>query len=297
MSALDDLLRLMDVRCRVYHNFQLCGDWAVDEHELDQTCLHLVCYGNCVLHYQGKEWPLYPGDLIVFPKEQPHRIRATHPTQQPMQRRSLAEPAKSDGTALLCASVHFAHPSSDALLRSLPELTLIRRSEDNRPWLAPLAQMILQESLVDRPGQAAVLDQLAALIFMQMIRQSQALGETQPGLLSLHQDAALKGVLAAVHAHPDQAWTLASLAREAAMSRSRFAQRFKAVSGWTPAEYLLWWRMQQAWTLLGEGASVLATAQQVGYQSEAAFSRSFKRHFGQAAGQVRRLGARGRPGD
>ena len=288
MSALDDLLRVMDARCQVYHNFQLCGNWEVDEHELDQTCLHLVCYGDCVLHYQGEEVPLTRGDLVVFPKERPHRISSVRPTESPMARLPLSEPAQPEGTALLCASVHFAHPSAEDLLSNLPELTLIHHSEANRTWLEPLAQMILQESQADQPGQAAVLDHLAALIFMQVLRQTDAVGDASPGLLRLHQDPVMKGALAAFHAEPDKAWTLERLARQAAMSRSRFAQHFKAQSGWTPAQYLLWWRMQQAWTLLGRGVSVLETALQVGYQSEAAFSRSFKRHYGQSAGQVRR---------
>jgi len=91
-----------------------------------------------------------------------------------------------------------------------------------------------------------------------------------------------------MHQHPEQEWTLESLAAVAALSRTAFAETFKAVSGWTPGQYLTWWRMQLAWSLLQSGTKTAEVAHQVGYQSESAFSRVFQKMFAISAGKVRR---------
>lgn len=85
-------------------------------------------------------------------------------------------------------------------------------------------------------------------------------------------------------------WDLAGLARECPISRTRFSNQFRHLSGWTVMQYLTWWRMPLAWAELAKGLSVYATAEKVGYLSEPAFSRAFKKAFGVSAGQVKRNG-------
>ncbi len=109
-----------------------------------------------------------------------------------------------------------------------------------------------------------------------------------PGVLRLHTDSGLVRALQAFHEEPAQPWSLSDLAAEAAMSRSRFAAEFRRLSGWTPGYYMTWWRLQVAWQRLNRGDAVMATALAVGYQSEAAFSRAFRREFGVSAGSIRR---------
>jgi AraC-like DNA-binding protein len=94
--------------------------------------------------------------------------------------------------------------------------------------------------------------------------------------------------MGAIHQAPSNSWTLASLARCAAQSRTQFAKSFREVGGITPMEYLTWWRMQLAWLHLNDGDSVVSVAERVGYQSESAFMRAFKREFDFSAGQVRK---------
>ncbi len=288
-SPLDDLLALIDLRCTVYHNQQLCGDWELAEHEVGQTCFHLVSHGTCELSWAGRQWQLSAGDLVLFPAEEPHRLRTLEPAGQPMQSLRMDQSIDAPNTGLMCASVQFAHQASRALLAALPPMTLLRRTEASEPWLTPLLQQILRESRQPAPGQAAVLDHLAELVFMQAIRyhDNQA-GPRAVGILNLLRDARLARAIRAFHAAPAHHWTLDALATEAAMSRSRFAVHFRATSGWTPAHYMTWWRMQVAWTCLQRGDSVLSVAQAVGYRSEAAFSRAFQRAFGTTAGAVRR---------
>ncbi|TGG93314.1 AraC family transcriptional regulator [Natronospirillum operosum] len=287
-SALDTLLGMVDLRCTVYHNQQLCGNWELAEHEIGQTCFHLVSHGECELSWGGRHWSLAKGDLVLFPAEQPHQLRTLEPQERPMQTFGMEQPLQSGHTGLLCASVTFAHQASRALLEALPEMTLLRRDPGNDPWLNPLLQQVLWESQHPAPGQAAVLDQLAELIFMQAIRHQRTDDATPAGLLGALRDPGLARAMTRFQARPEHPWTLSELAAEAAMSRSRFANHFRRISGWTPARYMAWWRMQLAWTHLSRGTSVLATALQVGYQSEAAFSRAFRATFGVSAGAVRR---------
>lgn len=287
-SALDALLHLIDLRCSVYHNQQLCGDWELAEHEIGQTCFHLVSHGQCELNWAGETWHLRAGDLVLFPAEQPHRLRTVAKTGHPMQSMEPAGAWAPDNTGLLCASVTFAHQASRALLEALPAMTLLRRDDHNEHWLTPLLQQVVWESQHPAPGQAAVLDQLAELIFMQSIRHHQADAARPAGVLGLLSDSRLARAVDRFHANPAYHWTLSELAEQAAMSRSQFAARFNRVSGWTPARYMTWWRMQQAWHQLACGHSVMAVALAVGYQSEAAFSRVFRQTFGVTAGSVRR---------
>lgn len=290
-SPLDELLALIDLRCTVYHNQQLCGDWELAEHEVGQTCFHLVSHGTCELSWGGRQWQLGAGDLVLFPAEEPHRLRTLKPADQPMQTFSMDQHLEQDHTGLLCASVHFAHQASHALLAALPPMTLLRRTEANAPWLTPLLLQILRESRHPAPGQAAVLDHLAELVFMQALRHhDNDSGSAATGVLNLLRDKRLARAVHAFHDAPEQHWTLDELATKAAMSRSRFAAHFRAISGWTPAHYMTWWRMQLAWTCLQRGDSVISVAQTVGYRSEAAFSRAFRRAFGTTAGAVRRAG-------
>lgn len=287
-SALDTLLRLVDLRCTVYHNQQLCGAWELEEHEPGQTCFHMVSHGRCELSWAGQTWELSAGDLVLFPAEQPHRLRTVAQTGQAMQTLDMAQPLQPQNTGLLCASVTFAHRAAQTLLQALPDMTLLRRDGQDRPWLTPLLQQVVWESQHPAPGQAAVLDQLAELIFMQAIRHHQTESGSPQGILGLLQDAHLTRAINRFQQQPERHWTLADLAAESAMSRSQFAQRFRQASGWTPARYMTWWRMQLAWEQLVRGTSVLQTALAVGYRSEAAFSRAFQQTFGLTAGAVRR---------
>lgn len=287
MSSFDDLLRLINLRCEIYHNHRLCGDWEVSEHAPGQTCFHLVSQGACDLEYQGQHWSLEAGDLILFPQEKRHRMRTLMATNDPMQRLPMSVDAE-ESTGLLCAEVRFSHRAAQAVLAGLPKLTIIRHSDPQTEWLQPIIDQIVQESQQAEAGHQAVLDHLAALLFMQAVRHAGRQTEQVPGVLKLHTDSRLVRALQTFHAAPEKHWSLSDLAEAAAMSRSRFAAEFRRLSGWTPGHYMTWWRMQLAWQQLSGGKSVLATALSVGYQSEAAFSRAFRKQFEASAGSVRR---------
>lgn len=108
-------------------------------------------------------------------------------------------------------------------------------------------------------------------------------------MLAVYGHPCLAQAINAIHQRPDDAWTLDSMAKEAALSRTSFAEIFKAVCGWTPGQYLTWWRMQLAWSLLTDGKIIAEVASRVGCPSEAAFSRIFQKTFKKIAQRKREI--------
>ena len=288
MDALQDLLGLIRVRVDVYHNARVCGDWVIREHSDGNTCFHMPTQGECRLTVPGHgEWQLHEGDLAIFPRELAHRMVPSEPLQGPQEHVPIPAGQDRPGTSMLCGEVVFQHDGHAALLDSLPAVLIVPRAADT-PWLATLLEMIVAESLATEAMSNVVLDRLCELLFVFAVRHYAMHTAREPGLLGLYGDERLARALVAVHADPARSWQLDEMAAAAAMSRTRFAAAFRAASGWTPMQYLTWWRMQLARTRLAARHSVADVAHAVGYRSEAAFSRAFRKAFGVTAGAVRR---------
>ncbi|MDT8427767.1 MAG: AraC family transcriptional regulator [Pseudomonadales bacterium] len=289
MSATADLIRLLRLQVHIYHNAKVCGDWQIREHALGQTCFHIVTTGSCrVTIPRNLDTTLHAGDLILFPREVSHQLLPLEPLVGTQEHLPYHQAADLPGTGLLCAEMSFSHQASEQLLASLPEVVVIRNNADN-PWLQPLLELTVRESHEHSSGSEAVLDRLCELLFIYALTHYFSNAPEQlTGTLALHSHPRLRHVLDALHSNPGAAWTLSSMAREAAQSRSLFANTFRQVSGWTPMQYLTWWRMQLASSHLQSGMSVAEVAESLGYRSQAAFSRAFKKCFGINAGQMRR---------
>jgi AraC-like DNA-binding protein len=181
---------------------------------------------------------------------------------------------------LLGLAFTFRSGRSDFLLQALPQFIVLRRDDTK---ILPLTHSAI-ECLVndDQPGYIAVADQLAELIVTSLIR-SAVLSKTVPATSWINslQDRHISRALAAIHAEPQRAWSLVTLAQEAHLSRSSFAARFHFLVGQTPMDYVNRWRMQLAADLLIETrTAVTLIAQQVGYQSDRVFRRVFKQQMG-----------------
>ncbi len=288
MSASEDLVQLLKLQVNVYHNAKVCGNWMLDHYDPQQTCFHIVTTGVCRLQVPGHldDTLLNDGDLLLFPKELPHSMSPATAANGPQQHRPYADPQSEGGTGLLCAEIRFRHQAGDYLLQSLPPVLLIRNDE-NTPWLQYISSMIIEVSQRDSPMSRAIVNQLAELLFIHVLDHLLEQQTLQPGLLALHSDSRISKALNAIHRDPTRHWALTELAGEATMSRTLFANSFKILSGWTPMQYLSWWRMQLAWKHLSHGKGVSETADLVGYQSTAAFSRAFQACFGKRASQVK----------
>jgi AraC-like DNA-binding protein len=150
------------------------------------------------------------------------------------------------------------------------------------PWLSELARVAVAEAEGKRMGSDSVLGKLTELMFIEVVRQHiERLPEGQDGWLAGLRDPLISKALSVMHAAPANDWDVESIARQAGASRSEFAERFTQFVGIPPMQYLSKWRMQIASGLLADNVNIAAIAAEVGYGSEAAFSRAFKKIVGQ----------------
>jgi AraC-like DNA-binding protein len=268
---------------------------------------HIVTSGRC---YAGRigEQPIemLPGDVIVFPQGDPHFMSSGNRVLLEDDRFGV-RPARyadtvsiGDGSSvdatLVCGFFGCDRLPFNPLLASLPHTLHARGLSDG--YLDAFTRRAVEESKPGRAGGSSVLTRLAELMFIEVLRHHLgALPAGQSGWLAGLGDPVVANALARLHADPARAWTLEELAAEVASSRSRLADRFASLIGHAPMQYLGAWRMQIAAGLLAQGSTkISAVAAAVGYDSEAAFSRAFKKATGLAPGAWRERKAGATPG-
>ncbi|MDQ3410692.1 MAG: AraC family transcriptional regulator, partial [Chloroflexota bacterium] len=195
---------------------------------------------------------------------------------------------------LICGAVRFDHPVARNLVEILPEIIHIEAS--NTPqmdWMQSTLRLMAAEACELRPGGEAVITRLGDILVIQAIRAwMESDPAAQRGWLGALRDPQIGRAISHIHRDPARNWTVASLAHELAMSRSAFAARFTELVGESVMSYVARWRMQVAVAALkAEGATVGELADRLGYRSEAAFSRAFKRIIGVSPGAIRRTAA------
>ena len=159
----------------------------------------------------------------------------------------------------------------------------------SRTWLGTTLKFTISEAKAARPGNAAMLGRLTELMFVEILRQyMHQLPAGRGGWLAGLDDVHVGKALRLIHANPQRNWTVGELAREAATSRSVLAQRFTELVGESPIRYLAGWRIQLAKQLLRDGTNIAEVSGQIGYESEAAFNRAFKRTTGSPPASWRR---------
>jgi AraC-like DNA-binding protein len=257
---------------------------------------HVVTEGSCYGGLIGKPpVRLEAGDVIVFPHGDAHVMSSAPGMLSPPKlenylpppRTQLPMPVRSGGggserTHLVCGFLGCDIRPFNPLISTLPRLLHVRdRDGGARGWLSHFVQVALAESRDKRAGGESVLARLSELMFVQAIRRHlEAMPDEQRGWLAGLRDPYVGRALAVLHERPTHDWSLDELAREASLSRSALADRFGRLVGQPPMTYLAQWRMQIAAGLLARGSKVSAVATEVGYESEAAFNRAFKRFVG-----------------
>ena len=283
-ALLDTILAAYQLRARITDNMRYCGRWRDWDPQAPAgtAWLHLMDQGSCWMKLEGVDEPvlLRAGDLVVLPRGTAHVLT---PTEESM---------KGDGyTTMLCGELEFESASGNPVLAGLPDLVLIHGASTGDAFRC-LAELLVQEANRGGFGSQAVMDKLADALFVMALRQHLLSADSRRGLFAAMADARMRRVLDAMHRAPGRAWTVASLAEVALMSRTAFAERFAEVLEETPYQYLTRWRMAQALKLLRDPRlSVAHVAERLGYQTEAAFRRSFKRVHGYGPGSVRRRAA------
>ena len=246
IDAFSQILHLLKLDAHVYFNAKVCGNWRINEHTLGATCFHIVTVGSCVLDIPGHiNGVLNYGDLVIFPRELSHSMVPVRPQTGEQVWFDFRVAQDLEGTGLLCGEMRFQHKGSCYLLDALPPVFVIRNDASNN-WLRPLLEMIVTENMMLGPASKALLDKLSELLFTYALRQYLIDHPNEVGMLAVYGHPRLSQAINAVHQRPDYEWTLDSMAKEAALSRTSFAEAFKAVCDWTPGRYLTWWRMQLA---------------------------------------------------
>ncbi len=302
-DPLGEALHLLRMSGAFYCRSELSAPWGMTLHPMPgYLWFHVVTTGRVLLEIDETHtrW-LQPGDLALVPHGNGHRLRSEPGAEAPEildldleQLSDRYEVVRHGGggapTTLICGAVRFDHPAARNLVGILPGFIAIDASDAPRAaWMQGVFGLMAMEAREFRPGGEAVITRLADVLVIQAIR---AWIETAPaartGWLGALQDPDIGRALALIHRDPARAWTVASLASELSMSRSAFAARFTELVGEPAMQYVTRWRMHVALsTLETEGATVAELADRLGYRSEAAFARAFKRVVGIPPGAVR----------
>ena len=290
-DGLSAILARLGVTAEIFMQADLCGQWAMDTSGHRKVPFHLVEQGTGWLHTSDSEPPqlLGSGDFVVFPHDAPHCITSNQDTPLPHIINQV--PEKSDGkiTSLLCGFFEFRNRNAWPLLDSLPDAIVLDLKEGGRQHSAyPLVQLMISELEGNQQGMGAVLNQLAYLLFIQVLRMQIESGASA-GLLFALADKQIGRALNLLHLNFQHDWSVAELANEICMSRSVFSEKFVSLVEKTPMRYLAEWRMQEASDMLRSSDTSIATiADSVGYSSEMAFRKAFRKITGETPGRVRR---------
>jgi AraC-like DNA-binding protein len=273
---------------------------------------HILVDGDCVIECGAlPAVSMEAGDVIVFPHGDLHTMRS-HDGTQATSIGSVLAPGSGDAmrqvsfggggrtSSFICGYLS-CEQRFNPLIGSMPTMLLVRSRDeyagieavDDRgrrattvpegsgTWLGTTLKFTINEAKAARPGNAAMLGRLTELMFMEMLREyMQQLRADQGGWLAGVKDPQVGKALRLLHADPARDWTVEELAREAAVSRSVLAARFADLVGEAPMHYLFNWRMQLAKQMLRDSRTIQDVALRVGYESEAAFNRAFKRATG-----------------
>ncbi|MEP2717089.1 AraC family transcriptional regulator [Pseudophaeobacter sp.] len=302
-DPLGEILHLLKLTGTFYCQSDLTAPWGIDIPPLQGAmAILVVTEGQCWLELAGEE-PLAvgAGDLILLTCGPKHRLLSTpggssvELAQLPVHQVSEAYETLQFGgggalTRAMYGIVRFDHAAGQRLVSLLPKpLHVASWGAQFSDWLQSTLRFIACEARALRPGGETMITRLADIIVIETIRNwISSAPEAQAGWLLGLRDAQIGRAIREMHRTPAQDWTVADLAGVAGMSRSAFSARFTALMGQPAMQYLTGWRMQLARAqLLDGGQSLAAIAQGLGYQSEPAFSRAFKRVYGLPPGRLR----------
>jgi AraC-like DNA-binding protein len=262
MDQLAPLLSQVSLSARVFFAGELCQTASFDDSELVGH-LHLVKAGRVAVIMQGTEVALIERpSVLLIPRPCDH---------------SLA-PKDPEGFELMCASLDLGFKVRSPLAMALPKLLVV--PFEGAGTLEPALRILFEEAFGAGYGRQAALDRLTEYFLILILRHITTTGGLKEGIFAALSDQRLSRAVLAMHDRPAHPWGLDELASLAGMSRARFAVNFRETVGVTPLEYLTDWRLSLAQTMIRQGRSLKGVASEVGYQSQAAFTRVFTRKIG-----------------
>jgi AraC-like DNA-binding protein len=303
-DPLGEALHFLRMSGSFYCLSEFTAPWGLDLPPMqDCVMFHVVTAGECRLEVAGAETcVLRPGALALVPHGRGHILNSA-PDVKAGKLFDLPRELVSDRyehlrhggggapTTMLCAAVRFEDPSAHHLLRLLPRLISVDTwNSPELEWLQSTLRFLTAEARELRAGGETVITRLADILVIQAIRAWIATdAQAQTGWLRALRDKQIGRAIALIHRDPARDWTVASLASAVGMSRSAFAARFTDLVGEPAMQYVLRWKMHAALKWLKESdATISQLATKLGYESEAAFSRAFKRLIGISPGAARK---------
>jgi AraC-like DNA-binding protein len=327
-DTLSDLLRAVRLRGALYYYIEGADPWVAEAPPAREILsaimpgaghmieFHGIASGSCWAAIAGQQpVRMQAGDIVLFPQGDPHTMSSApgmraermdlglffhpRPHQLPF---VLCVDAKGETTALLdgggvdrtkvvCGFLGCDARPFNPLLASLPRMIhMPGAATGDGSWIAQFLRTVVEESNRHRPGGEAMLERMSEMMFVDVLRRYvDGLPEGETGWLAGLRDPGVGRAIAVMHERPSEDWTLEKLGEAAGMSRSVLHERFTHFLGQAPMQYLASWRMQLAAGMLRDSdAKLIEIALDVGYESEAAFSRAFKRSVGASPGAWRR---------
>ncbi len=314
MDALSEVLKIVKLRGALFFNAEFSAPWCVASSQSSQIA-PLLCPGAghvIIYHYlaDGRAYAQLPGgsrrdlglgDVVIFPHGDAHILG--NGAGKPVSSQTIFAKNLSNGlkvaryggggelTKFVCGYMACDPSLSEVLLVGLPSMFVVNIGNDSAgQWLANSIQFSVREAGGPGTGSDVVLAKLSEVLFVETLRRFiQDLPDKQKGWLAGARDPVIGEALALLHKNPAHPWTVANLAHQVGVSRTRFAERFRHFLGEPPMAYLARWRLKLAAEILvSSNANVAEIAAEVGYASEAAFNRVFKREFGCPPAQFRR---------
>ncbi|MFD0363553.1 AraC family transcriptional regulator [Nocardia sp. GCM10030253] len=308
MDVLSDALAAMRTGQTRSARTDVRAPWGLRFPTVTGTTFHVVMQGTCWLLSEGSATPLAlgPGDVVFLRDGSAHALVDDPATPQVDFVPERADPSSTIGqvridgsgahSVLLCGAYELDRTRSHPLMNELPGLVHLPARSAKHSELRHLIDLLATELDQQRPGGDAIVPALIDAMLLYILRAwiddrsaTETGAEASSGWALALTDPAIGRALQDIHAHPAHSWTVQELAARSGLSRSVFAQRFTGLVGEPPLTYLSWWRMTTAGRLLRESdAPLSAVARRVGYTSEFAFAKAFKREYGTPPGRYRR---------
>jgi AraC-like DNA-binding protein len=315
MDAFSEVLSAVKLKGALFFNAEFSSPWGIASPHSNYMApallpgaehlviFHLLIEGSAFAQLEdGRPIGLSAGDIVIFPHGDPHRMGNGSPSQLLDGEAMLAlircrnlGPMRAGGdgevTRFVCGYMACDPQLCRPILAGLPRILKVNvRSGASGQWLEDSIRRLVAEVGSHQPGSEAMLAKLSEVLFVETLRQYVAsLPAEETGWLAGARDPVVGKSLAILHSRVDHPWTIAELAREVGMSRSSLVERFSRYLSEPPMAYLTRWRLQlAARRLTSTPRSVAEIAGDVGYESEAAFNRAFKREFGSPPAKFRR---------
>lgn len=300
MDSLSIILREIRIQGSVHFNACFQSPWGLNVGQDTIASFHLVVSGHCWLTVQGIDEPIAvkSGDAVILPHGTQHQLYDSCPSHcipaldvvKDIKKGHNPFDGDNSHFNIACGYFQFERCFKHQFVESLPTLIHITQTQRERfAWLDTAMQLLVCESASDMAGKSCFLDRVTELFFIHVIRVHMHEVKDKNDYFAALGDRYISIAIKLMHTQLETPWTLETLAKRCGMSRSRFAQRFKALVGMTAMTYLTTCRMLQAKRLISSSDVPLnVVAEQVGYQSESAFKAAFKKFHNQTPASYRK---------